>query len=130
MPFGRSEHALGTLRAIISPSLHWSALFTHQLGCEAKDNIMTAGQRIFEQGRQQGIEQGRQQGIEQGLQQSIEHGRQQGLQEMLLHLLRHRFGDAVCVHVEQRIATASLEQLQTWTPRILTATTLDDVLAI
>ena len=122
MPFGRSEHALGTLRAIISPSLHWSALFTHQLGCEAKDNIMTAGQRIFEQGRQQGIEQ--------GLQQSIEHGRQQGLQEMLLHLLRHRFGDAVCVHVEQRIATASLEQLQTWTPRILTATTLDDVLAI
>ena len=40
---------------------------------------MTAGQRLIEQGRQQGIQQGiqqgRQQGIEQGCQQGIEQGR-------------------------------------------------------
>ncbi len=66
---------------------------------------MTAGQQIFEQGRQQGI------------------------QEMLLRLLRQRFGDAVDAHVEQRIATASTEQINAWSARLLSAPTLADALA-
>jgi len=93
------------------------ALLERDLGPEAKDAIMTAGQQIFEQGRQQGIEQG------------IAQGRQQGVQEMLLHLLRDRFGDAVSAQVEQRIASASLEQIQAWTSRVLRAATLDDLFA-
>src|SRR3954454_12110951 len=50
-------------------------LLERDLGAEAKDAIMTAGQRLIEQGRQQGIEQGRQQGRQQGMAQ----GRQQGI---------------------------------------------------
>ena len=78
---------------------------------------MTAGQRLIEQGRQQGIEQGRQQGI------------QQGIQGVLLRLLRQRFGDAVSAQVEQRIATASPEQVEAWTGRVLSADTLAEVIA-
>ena len=48
---------------------------------------------------------------------------------MLLRLLRQRFGDAVDAHVEQRIATASIEQIDLWTVRILSAATLAEVFA-
>jgi predicted transposase YdaD len=82
------------------------------LGPETKDAIMTAGQRLIEQGRQQGIHQ----------------GIQQATQGVLLRLLRQRFGDAAHGEVEQRIAAASIEQLQTWTDRVLSAATLADVL--
>ncbi len=92
-------------------------LLERDLGPEAKDAIMTAGQRLIEQGRQQGIEQGRQQGI------------QQGMQGVLLRLLRQRFGDAVNAQVEQRIATASLEQVEAWTGRVLSAATLAEAIA-
>jgi phenylalanyl-tRNA synthetase beta subunit len=44
-------------------------------------------------------------------------------------LLRQRFGDAVNAQVEQRIATASLEQVEAWTGRVLSAATLAEVLA-
>ncbi|HEX8108678.1 MAG TPA: DUF4351 domain-containing protein [Kofleriaceae bacterium] len=70
---------------------------------------MTAGQRLIEQGRQK--------------------GRQQGIQEFLLRLLRQRFGDAVDAHVEQRIATASIEQIETWPSRVLSAATLAELIA-
>ena len=70
---------------------------------------MTAGQRLIEQGRQQ--------------------GRQQGTQELLLFLLRQRFGEAVDAHVEQRIATASIEQIQAWSVRVLSAATLAELFA-
>jgi predicted transposase/invertase (TIGR01784 family) len=84
-------------------------LLERDLGPEAKDAIMTAGQRLIEQGRQQGI--------------------QQGIQGMLLTLLRQRFGDAVNAQVEQRIATASLAQVEAWTRRVLSAATLPEVIA-
>jgi uncharacterized protein DUF4351 len=88
-------------------------LLEREIGPETKDAIMTAGQRLIEQGRQQGIEQ----------------GRQQGIQGVLLRLLRQRFGDAVNAQVEQRIAAASLEQVEAWTGRVLSAATLAEVLA-
>lgn len=59
----------------------------------------------------------------------IERGRQQGIQGVLLRLLRQRFGDAVNAQVEQRIAAASLEQVEAWTGRVLSATTLTEVIA-
>jgi predicted transposase/invertase (TIGR01784 family) len=116
-PHGMEALAL-VMRYILEVSEHvgpevLQALLERDLGPEAKDAIMTAGQQIFDQGLQQGIE----------------RGRQQGGQEMLLRLLRDRFGDAVDAQVEHRIATASLEQLQAWTPRILIAATLADVFA-
>jgi predicted transposase/invertase (TIGR01784 family) len=88
-------------------------ILERDLGPEAKDAIMTAGQRLIEQGRQQGVEQ----------------GRQQGHQEMLLRLLRQRFGHAVNANVEQRIATASVEQIETWSARVLSAATISELFA-
>ena len=85
------------------------ALLERDLGPEAKDAIMTAGQQIFEQGRQK--------------------GRQQGIQELLLRFLRQRFGEAVDAHVEQRIATASIEQIEAWSARVLSAATLAEAIA-
>jgi hypothetical protein len=89
------------------------ALFERDLGPEAKDAIMTAGQQLIEQGRQQGIEQ----------------GRQQGRQQLLLLLLRQRFGDAVDRLVEQRVAAASIEQVEIWSKRVLSAATLAELFA-
>jgi hypothetical protein len=53
---------------------------------------------------------------------------QEGRQEVLLHLLRQRFGHEVDAHVERRVATASREQLDTWTGRVLSAATLSELL--
>ncbi|HEX3478990.1 MAG TPA: DUF4351 domain-containing protein [Kofleriaceae bacterium] len=81
---------------------------------------MTAGQRLIEQGRQQGLQEARLAGNLQGI--------LEGTQEVLLRLLRERFGDAVNAQVEQRIATAPLEQLDAWVGRLLVAATLAEVL--
>jgi hypothetical protein len=93
------------------------ALLDRAVGTEAKDTIMTAGERLIEQGIQQGIEQGIQQGI------------QQGERALLLRMLRRRFGDAVAAETEGRVTTASSEQIETWAERILSAATLTELLA-
>jgi hypothetical protein len=92
------------------------ALLEREIGPEAKEAIVTAGQQLIEQGRQQGIKQG------------IEQSRQRA-QEVLLRLLRQRFGDEVNAHVERHVATASVEQIETWTTRVLSAATLAELLA-
>ena len=71
------------------------ALLEREIGPETKDTIVTAGQQIFEQGRKHGI------------------------QALLLRQLRQRFGAEVDTHVEQRIATASVEQTETWSERVV-----------
>jgi hypothetical protein len=117
----RASHGLEALaqvmRYILEVNEHvdpeeLQGLLERDLGPEAKDAIMTAGQRLIEQGRQQGIEQGRQR-----------------FQELLLHLLRQRFGNEVDTRVEQRIAAASFEQIGTWSARVLSAATLTDLFA-
>ena len=85
---------------------------------------MTTGKQLIDLGRQMGLEQSRQQGLEQ----SRQEGRQR-LQELLLHLLRQRFGDAVDAPVERRIAMASIEQIETWTRRVLSVATLGELFA-
>jgi flagellar biosynthesis/type III secretory pathway protein FliH len=89
-----------------------SKIFSNDLGPEAKDVIMTAGQRLIEQGRQQGFEQGYQEGLELG---------RQRCREIMLHWLRQRF--------EQDIATASYEKLETWSARVVSAATLAELFA-
>jgi hypothetical protein len=84
-------------------------LLERALGPEAKDAIMTAGQLLIEQG--------------------IAQGRRQGIQEVLLRLLRQRFGNEVTAHVEQRIATASVEESEAWSARVLSAATLSELFA-
>ena len=48
---------------------------------------------------------------------------------MLTRLLRQRFGNQVNSDIEQRLATASAEQLLTWADRLLSAPTLTELLA-
>ncbi|HEX2688290.1 MAG TPA: Rpn family recombination-promoting nuclease/putative transposase [Kofleriaceae bacterium] len=93
------------------------ALLEREIGPEAKDTIVTAGQQLIEQGIQRGRQEGRQE------------GRLQGFQELLLRLLRQRFGDAVDTNIEQRIATASVEQIEIWSGRVLSTTALAEVFA-
>jgi predicted transposase/invertase (TIGR01784 family) len=84
-------------------------LLERELGPEAKEAIVTAGQQLIEQGRRE--------------------GRREGECAVLLRQLRRRFGNAVDTAIEQRIATASIEQIDTWTERVLSAATLTELLA-
>jgi hypothetical protein len=88
-------------------------LLTREIGPQTQEAIVTAGQLLIEQGRQQGLEQ----------------GRQQGFQEVLLQLLRQRFGDQVDSVVERRVMEAPLEQVQAWAKRLLSAATLGELFA-
>jgi predicted transposase YdaD len=94
-------------------------------GPEAKESIMTAGERLIEQGKELGIQQGKELGIQQGK----ELGIQQGERALLLRLLRKRFGNAVDADVERRVEAATTEQIATWAERVLSATTLTELLA-
>jgi hypothetical protein len=85
------------------------ALLERELGPEAKEAIVTAGQQIREEGRQE--------------------GRREGECALLLRQLRRRFGTAVNAEIEQRIATASIEQVDTWAERVLSVATLTELLA-
>ena len=95
-------------------------LLTREIGPQTQEAIVTAGQLLIEQGRQQGREEGRQQGREEG---------RKDFQEVLLQLLRQRFGDQVDSTVERRVIEASLEQVQAWTKRVLSAATLSELFA-
>jgi hypothetical protein len=78
-------------------------------GPNAKDTIMTAGERLIQQGEERGI--------------------QKGERALLLRLLRQRFGNQVDTETERRLATASAERVSTWAERVLSAATLADLLA-
>lgn len=82
------------------------------VGNEIQEAVVTAGDRLIQQGFEKGIEQG------------VDRGRQQ----LVLKLLRLKFGalpDEVVACVEQGHG----DELDRWGERILTAATLDDVFA-
>jgi len=86
-------------------------------GPDAKDTIMTAGERLIQQGEERGLREGRREGV------------QQGERALLLRQLRKRFGAQVDHAFEQRLGTASSEQVATWADRVLSAATLAELLA-
>lgn len=98
-------------------------------GPDAKDTIMTAGERLIQQGEERGLQRGIQQGVQQGIQQGVQQGVQQGERAMLLRLLRRRFGEELVRAREARVAAASGEQIAAWADRVLSAATLDELLA-
>jgi len=77
-------------------------------------------QDIVETWRREAI----QEGVKQGLEQGVERER-----KLLLRLLRRRFGAAVDGEIERRVAAAPAEQVEAWAERVLSATTLNDLLA-
>jgi hypothetical protein len=82
------------------------------VGEEVKEELMTAADQLMERGREQGIKQ----------------GLEQGRREMVLDLLRERFGVLPDATVAQ-VTAAGLAELQAWSKRVLTAPRLDDVFA-
>ena len=73
---------------------------------------MTAGEKLIERGREQGLKQG------------LELGRR----ALLLDLLRERFGELPDAAVA-RVTAAGMAELQAWSKRVLTAPGLDDIFA-
>ena len=60
------------------------------------------------------------------VEQGLEKGRAEGRAEMLLRQLTERFG-VPPAHVEERVRTATVEQLDLWAVAVLTADKLEDV---
>jgi predicted transposase/invertase (TIGR01784 family) len=88
------------------------ALLAREIGPETEEAIVTAGELLIEQGRQQVREEGRRR-----------------LQELLLQQLGQRFGGQVDSRVEQRVAAASTEQVETWFRRVLSVASLSELFA-
>jgi hypothetical protein len=78
------------------------------VGDEGKEEIMTAADQLMQRG--------------------MERGREQGRREMLLNLLRGRFG-ALPDAVVARVTAAGMAELDAWGMNLLTAPALDDVFA-
>jgi hypothetical protein len=90
-------------------------------GPDTKETIVTAGEQLI----QKGVELGEARGEARGMQKGI----QQGERALLLRQLRKRFGRDVDSGVEQRLAAASADQVETWAERVLSAATLTELLA-
>ena len=80
----------------------------------AKEAVMTAAQRLVDEGIELGIERGIEQGID------------RGQQRLVLRLAQLRFGE-VPAEVVARIEGGRSDELEAWGARILTAKTLDEV---
>jgi hypothetical protein len=99
------------------------------LTAEEIDAIYAKWERqIREEGREQGLEQGLEQGREQGREQGQEQGRLEGERTLLLKQLTRRFGP-LPDHVLARVQQAGTAALERWAERILSAPSLEDVLA-
>ncbi|MFW5925093.1 MAG: Rpn family recombination-promoting nuclease/putative transposase [Myxococcota bacterium] len=85
------------------------------LGEGTKEAYVTYGELLIQQGVEKGIEKGIEQGIE------------KGERKLLRRQLERRFG-TLAPHVIQRFETATEAELERWAERVLTATTLDEVL--
>jgi flagellar biosynthesis/type III secretory pathway protein FliH len=66
--------------------------------------------------------------IEQGREQGLEQGVQRGEARILSALLKLRFGE-LPASVQQRIDAADPDTLLRWSERVLSAATLDEILA-
>jgi hypothetical protein len=86
-------------------------LLVRQVGREVADEMLTTAEMLRREGRAEGRAE----------------GEVRGKRGMLLLLLRQRFGRLPAAAVA-RIDTAGAAELDVWSGRVLTATSLDDVL--
>ncbi|MFI1462971.1 Rpn family recombination-promoting nuclease/putative transposase [Nocardia carnea] len=82
----------------------------NQLGPRAKEVAVTTAERLRAEGRAEG---------------RVE-GRAEGEARVLLKLLAAKFGTLPAETVD-RVRSADTDELETWTPRVLTATTLNEI---
>ena len=86
------------------------------------------GERYLEEGEAKGRAEGEAKGRAEGEARGEAKGKVRGKAEIVLKLLRLRFGD-LPEEVKARVAQASLEELEIWIERVLTAESLDAVFA-
>jgi hypothetical protein len=129
-----------TLAVVESVPESLLAVLEEGLGTEGREAFMTAAEKLFEQGRAEGLsaaeklfEQGRAEGLsaagklfEQGRAEGLEKGRLEGRADVLLRLVAARFG-APARSITERVRAASADQIDQWTERILTASSLTDL---
>lgn len=85
-------------------------------------------QDVLAEGRQEGRQEGRKEGRKEGRLEGRQEGIQEGEATLLLRQIQLKFGPPDSA-VRQRIQTADADTLLRWSERILTATTLDEILA-
>jgi predicted transposase YdaD len=78
---------------------------------------------VFEEGKQEGHQEGRQEGRQEGCQE----GHKEEAVALLCRQLEHRFGPLPAA-TRQQIEAADTPTLETWSLRVLDATSLEDVL--
>lgn len=91
------------------------ALVAKEVSHEIAEDAVTLGERLIEQGMQKGLQQG------------LRVGEQQGRRDMLLRLLRVRFGELPEATVA-RVNAAEMTQLDLWAERVITAASLAELL--
>jgi hypothetical protein len=84
----------------------------------------TSDDQEFLMNTQDIVEAWRRAAVQEGLDQGLERER-----KLLLRLLRRRFGVEVDGETERRVAAASAEQVELWAERVLSASTLAELLA-
>jgi hypothetical protein len=99
------------------------------LRTSADQEFLMTTQEIVEIWRREAIREGVEQGVRQGLEQGVRQGLEQGERKLLLRQLRRRFGGEVDGEIERRVATATVEQIEIWAERVLSAGTLVELLA-
>jgi predicted transposase YdaD len=92
------------------------ALVEKEVGKEIAEEAVTLGERLIEQG------------VQKGMQQGLQMGQQEVRRTLLLRQLRLRFGELPEATVD-RVNAAGVPQLDLWADRVITAASLDDVLA-
>jgi flagellar biosynthesis/type III secretory pathway protein FliH len=100
--------------------------FARQIARDRAKLHAEARQEGLEEGRVEGRNEGREQGRNEGREQGRNEGREQGKRDLLVNLLRLKFGELPALIVE-RVAGAGREQVEAWAARVLTAPTLDAV---
>ncbi len=89
---------------------------------QENDEMAGFAERFTSIGLERGLEKGRQEGLEKGR----EEGRRQEAVNMLTRFLTKRFGPLDDV-TQERVNSASVEQLEAWSDRVLDAETLAEV---
>ncbi len=118
-----------TLQATEAPPERLRPFFD-QLGERAKEAFMTGAQMLIEQGRAEGLAKGlakgRAEGEAKGKAEGEAKGKAEGKAELLLRLLRLKYGDLPEGQLA-RLRGATNDELERWAERVMTAATLDEV---
>ena len=84
-------------------------------------------QKGLEKGLEKGLQEGRQKGRQEGMHQGLQEGRKQEAAKLFLLLLESKFG-TVSQLLQDKVRSASPEQIEAWTKQIFQAKTPEELL--